>query len=256
MSTDASAHPAPPISRPAPAAQRVLAHGLYEIRNTLRNGEQLLVTLILPLLVLFGVHRLDLLSGSAASIDMLTPGVLALAVMASAFTGQGIATGFDRQYGVLAYLSTTPLGPTGLILGKAAAVLSVVALQALVLGTAGVALGWSPDPTGLIWLAAALVLGAAAFTALGLLLAGTVRAEATLAVTNVTWVLLGAAGGTIFPLQHEGPGVLLLLLPSAALGEAARAAALDGVLAAAPVLVLAGWAVLALLAARRWFRWR
>lgn len=255
MSTTAPTH-SPPVARPASAAQRVLAHGLYEIRNTLRNGEQLLVTLILPLLVLFGVHRLDLLSSTAGSINMLTPGVLALAVMASAFTGQGIATGFDRQYGVLAYLATTPLGPTGLILGKAVAVLTVVCIQAIVLGAAGLALGWSPDPVGLIWLAAALILGAAAFTALGLLLAGTVRAEATLAVTNVTWVLLGAAGGTIFPLQHEGPGVLLLLLPSAALGEAARSAAVDGVFAAAPVLILAGWAVLALLAARRWFRWR
>ena len=132
----AAPNPAPPTASPAPAAQRVLAHGLYEIRNTLRNGEQLLVTLILPLLVLFGVHRLDLLGTSAGAIDTLTPGVLALAVMASAFTGQGIATGFDRQYGVLAYLATTPLGPTGLILGKAVAVLTVVLIQAIVLGAA------------------------------------------------------------------------------------------------------------------------
>lgn len=245
------------ISRPAPAVQRVLAHGRYETRKTLRNGEQLLVTLILPLLVLIGVHRLDLLSSSTAGgIDVLVPGVLALAVMASAFTGQGIATGFDRQYGVLAYLATTPLGPTGLILGKALAVLSVISVQLLVLGAVGLSLGWSPDPVGLIWLVAVLVLGAAVFTALGLLLAGTVRAEATLAVTNVTWVLLGAAGGTVFALDHEGPGVLLLLLPSAALGEAARAGAVDGVFAFVPVFVLAGWAMLALLAARRWFRWR
>src|SRR5699024_6256292 len=112
--------------------------------------------------------------------------------------------------GVLAYLATTPLGPTGLILGKAVAVLVVIAIQVVVLGSAGLVMGWSPEPSGLIWLALVLVLGAAAFTSLGLLLAGTVRAEATLAVTNVTWVLLGAAGGTIFPLQHEGPGVLLL----------------------------------------------
>ncbi|MBB3666983.1 ABC-2 type transport system permease protein [Garicola koreensis] len=255
MSELTSASPRP-RSRPAPALQRVLAHGRYETRNTLRNGEQLLVTLILPLLVLIGVHRLDLISSATGGIDALVPGVLALAVMASAFTGQGIATGFDRQYGVLAYLATTPLGPTGLILGKAVAVLSVIMVQLVVLGAAGLTLGWSPDPLGLVWLLAVLVLGAAAFTALGLLLAGTVRAEATLAVTNVAWVLLGAAGGTIFALDHQGPGVLLLLLPSAALGEAARAAAADGVFAVVPVLILASWAVLALLAARRWFRWR
>lgn len=248
----------PELSRPAPTARRIAAHGLYETRNVLRNGEQLLVSLILPLLVLIGAHRLDLALSEEAlpSIDVITPGVLALAVMASAFTGQGIATGFERQYGVLAYLSTTPLGPAGLILGKALAVLCVVAIQAVVLGGAGLAMGWAPEPSGLIWLAVAMVLGAGAFTALGLLLAGTVRAEATLALTNVLWVLMGAAGGTVFPLNHEGAGALLLLLPSAALGEGIRTAALEGDPALLPMIILAGWATLAILAARRWFNWR
>ncbi|GGE77034.1 ABC transporter permease [Nesterenkonia cremea] len=246
------------ISRPAPASRRILAHGLYETRNVLRNGEQLLVSLILPLLVLLGAHRLDIAlgDGSLPSIDVITPGVLALAVMASAFTGQGIATGFERQYGVLAYLATTPLGPTGLILGKALAVLCVVIVQAVVLGGAGLALGWSPDPAGLLWLAAVVVVGAAAFTALGLLLAGTVRAEATLALTNVLWVLMGAVGGTVFPLDHDGAAALLLLLPSAALGEGIRTATLEGSPALLPLIILAGWAALAILAARRWFNWR
>lgn len=252
----------PPRSSPAPALRRVLAHGAYETRGVLRNGEQLLVSLILPVLVLIGAHRLDLVTGRTADgivvpgIDILTPGVLALAVMASAFTGQGIAAGFERQYGVLAYLATTPLGPTGLILGKAVAVLCVVLLQVVVIGTVGVLLGWQPSPGGLAWLLTFLFLGATAFTALGLLLAGTVRAEATLAVTNILWVILGAAGGTVFPLDHEGPGALLLLLPSASLGEGLRAATIDGALAPVPALVLAGWAVLAVFAARRWFQWR
>lgn len=246
------------ISRPAPAVQRVVAHGLYETRNVLRNGEQLLVSLILPLLVLLGAHRLDIALGDSSlpSIDVIAPGVLALAVMASAFTGQGIATGFERQYGVLAYLATTPLGPTGLILGKALAVLCVVIVQTVVLGGAGLALGWSPEPAGLPWLAAAVVVGAAAFTALGLLLAGTVRAEATLALTNVLWVLMGAAGGTVFPLDHDGGAALLLLLPSASLGESIRTATLEGSPALLPLIILAGWAALAILAARRWFNWR
>lgn len=248
---------APPISRPAPTAQRILAHGLYETRNTLRNGEQLLVSIILPLLVLIGVHRLDLITGNAVpGIDVLTPGVLALAVMASAFTGQGIATGFERQYGVLAYLATTPLGPTGLILGKCVAVLCVVCIQLVVLGAAGIALGWAPSVAGLALLLLVVVFGAAAFTALGLLIAGTVRAEATLALTNVAWVLMGATGGAVFPLSHEDTGALFMLLPSAALGEATRAAAIDGTLALIPLLILAGWAAGAVLAARRWFRWR
>lgn len=243
-------------SRPAPMARRILAHGFYETRNVLRNGEQLLVSLILPMLVLVGLHRMHTVTDVVPDINVIVPGVLALAVMASAFTGQGIATGFERQYGVLAYLSTTPLGPTGLILGKAVAVLCVAVVQTLVLGIAGLALGWSPQPAGLALLAVIVVLGCCAFTALGLLIAGTVRAEATLAATNVLWVLMGAAGGSVLPLNHDGAGVLLLLLPSASLGEALRAASLDGSFAVVPVLVLIIWAVAAVLAARRWFSWR
>ncbi len=247
----------PELSRPAPTARRIAAHGLYETRNVLRNGEQLLVSLILPLLVLIGAHRLDLTLSEEAlpSIDVITPGVLALAVMASAFTGQGIATGFERQYGVLAYLSTTPLGPAahpGQSSGRALRGGHPGGGP----GRAGLAMGWAPEPSGLIWLAVAMVLGAGAFTALGLLLAGTVRAEATLALTNVLWVLMGAAGGTVFPLNHEGAGALLLLLPSAALGEGIRTAALEGEPALLPMIILAGWAALAILAARRWFNWR
>lgn len=245
----------PTPSRPAPPITRVLAHGLYEARNTLRNGEQLLVSLILPLLVLVGLHRVHAATDIVPDINTIAPGVLALAVMASAFTGQGIATGFERQYGVLAYLATTPLGPVGLILGKALAVLCVVLIQVLVLGGAALGLGWAPDPLGLIWLLVAVVLGAAAFTALGLLIAGTVRAEATLALTNIAWVLMGAGGGAVLPLNHEGTGALLLALPSAALGETMRTATTQGSLALVPLLILAGWALAGVLAARRWFRW-
>lgn len=245
-----------PGSGPASAHRRVLGQGLYEARLTLRNGEQLLVSLILPLLVLIGLNRASLVTDIVPGIGTLAPGVLTLAVMASAFTGASIATGFERQYGVLAFLSTTPLGPTGLILGKSLAVLCVIAVQLVVLGSAALVMGWSPDPVGLIWLVLAVIIGAGAFTALGLLLAGTVRAEATLAIANVAWVLMGAAGGAVLPLNLDGAGVLLLALPSAALGEAMRAATLHGNFAVIEVLILAAWALAAILIARKWFKWK
>lgn len=116
--------------------------------------------------------------------------------------------------------------------------------------------GLVPEPVGLIWLFGVVVIGAAAFTALGLLIAGTVRAEATLAVANVAWVLMGAAGGAVLPLNHEGAGALLMLLPSAALGDAVRDATMNGHLAVIPVLILAAWALAAILAARKWFTWK
>ena len=231
----------PRISRPAPAVQRVLAHGRYETRNTLRNGEQLLVTLRLAAA---GAVRGPSIGSDQQRYRRTSTrtrtGVLALAVMASAFTGQGIATGFDRQYGVLAYLATTPLGPTGLILGKAVAVLSVIMVQLVVLGAAGLTLGWSPDPVGLVWLLMILVLGAAAFAALGLLLAGTVRRRGHPRSHQCRPGCCSALPAVaIFALDHQGPGVLLLLLPSAAMGKAAPRCRSRGCLRRHAVLILA-----------------
>lgn len=239
-------------------ARRIVAQGRYESVTVVRNGEQLLISLVLPLMALFAVVWSGLLDGpDVRGVDIAVPGVLALAVLSSAFTGQGIATGFDRRYGVLAYLSTTPLGPAGLILGKACAVLAVLLLQVVVIGGIGLALGWQPAPAGLAWAVLFLILGAASFTALGLLIAGTARPEATLALTNLLWVLLGAVGGAVFPIPAFGwfSGVAAFL-PSAALGDGLRAAFGTGALDVGALLVLAGWGLLATAGALKWFKWR
>lgn len=259
----AQSAPAPHVPHPGPTnarslGRRVLAQGRYETVTALRNGEQLLISLILPVMALCGVVWAGLLDRPDVSgVDVAVPGVLALAVLSSALTGQGIATGFDRRYGVLAYLSTTPLGPAGLILGKAVAVLSVLALQVVVIGGAGLVLGWRPDPVGIAAAVLFLLAGAAAFTALGLLIAGTARPEATLALTNLLWVLLGAVGGVVFPLPAGGwLAVLATVLPSAALGDGLRAALGTGALDVGALLTLLVWAVLATAGALRWFKWR
>jgi ABC-2 type transport system permease protein len=177
--------------------------------------------------------------------------------MSTAFTGQGIATGFDRRYGVLRFLSTTPLGRAGLIAGKVLAVLAVLALQVAVISAVAFPLGWNPPAGGWLPGLALLVLGAAAFTALGLLVAGTVRPEATLAITNLLWILLAALGGIVIPperLPAAAQGVVHYL-PSGALGEALREAFLLGTVDAGATLILLVWTVLAGAAAIRWFKW-
>lgn len=238
--------------------RRILAQGRYESTTALRNGEQLLISLILPLLALFAIVWSGLMDGPGVrGVDVAVPGILALAVLSSAFTGQGIATGFDRRYGVLAYLSTTPLGPAGLVLGKACAVLAVLVLQILVIGGAGILLGWQPAVSGILWAAVFFVLGAGAFTAMGLLIAGTVRPEATLALTNLLWVVLGAVGGAAFPVPGHGwLSEAASYLPSAALGDGLRAAFGTGTFDLGALLILIGWGVLATAGALRWFRWR
>jgi ABC-2 type transport system permease protein len=245
-------------SAPAPLLRRILLQGKYEALTMLRNGEQLILAVVLPLLALVGLTVTPLLDGLGSSrVNVAVPGILALCAMSTAFTGQGISTGFDRRYGVLRFLSTTPLGRAGLIAGKILAVLAVLVLQVLVVGAVAFALGWHPTPAGWLPAVVLLVLGAAAFTALGLLVAGTVRPEATLAITNLLWILLGALGGIVLPAERL-PGLaqsVVHFLPSGALGEALRDAFLEGTLNGGAALILLLWTAIAGAAAIRWFKW-
>lgn len=252
-----AAHTPPPAA--APPARRVVTQATFEARTLLRNGEQLLVSVILPVLVLVGMATapfLGIATGGASRIDFAAPGVLALAVVSSAFTSQAIGTAFDRRNGVLRLLATTPLGRGGLLAGKALAVLAVLVVQLVVLGVVAAGLGWTPDLAGLVPAALALLLGTACFTALAMLLAGTVRAEGVLAIANLVWILLVVGGGLVVPPDRLGPlGPVATVLPSGALGEALRSSLLEGILPGGPLLVLAAWTVAAALAAARWFRW-
>ncbi|MBO3103024.1 ABC transporter permease [Cellulomonas fengjieae] len=248
------------MSAAAPTMTRVLAQTSFEARAILRNGEQLLVTIIVPVLVLVGLTKataIDLDTGGASRIDFLTPGVLALAVMTTSFTSQAIASSFDRRNGVLRLLSTTPLGRGGLLAGKVLGVLVVELVQVIVIGLTAVLLGWRPDPAGIPLALAAVVLGTAAFTSLALLVAGTLRAEAVLALANLLLLVLAVAGGIVIPAEQlPGPMAhVALLLPSGALGEAMRQTLLHGALPPWSVVVLVGWTAALGWGASRLFRW-
>ncbi|MEO3870753.1 ABC transporter permease [Nonomuraea sp. B12E4] len=247
-----------PAPGAAPFPRMVLAQAGAEVRAMLRNGEQLLLTLIIPVLLLVGFSLAPLIDiGAGRRVDFLVPGVLALAVMSTAFTGQAIATGFERRYGVLRRLGATPLSRAGLMLAKTAAVVAVEVIQAAVIVGVGLALGWRPHGS---FLSAALlvVLGTAAFSGLGLLMAGTLRAEATLAAANLVYLVLLGAGGVVFPLSKYPAGAqpVLEALPISALTGGLRTVLAHG---GAPPLgslaVLAAWAVVTLALVSRTFRW-
>lgn len=249
---------APPTPRAAPAQARVLAQARFELATLLANGEQLLVSLVLPLGALLGLAWSAVPAlGPGRRVDVAVPGVLALCVVSAAFTAQAIATGFDRRYAVLRLLGTTPLGRDGLLWGKALATVGVELIQWLLIGVVGLVLGWAPVWGGLGYAALFLLAGTWAFVALAMLLAGTVRAEGVLALANLVWVLLLVLGGVLVPrdqLPAPASGVVGAL-PSAALGDGLRAAFLDGSLALGPLAVLAAWGALATVAAARTFRW-
>ena len=245
----------------ASAGAMVRSQMLMELRLLSRNGEQLLLTLVIPLLLLIMGTRSDAVVdlGPGRSIDIITPGVLALAVMSASFTSLAIATGFERRYSVLKRLGAAPLPRWGLLLGKIGAVLVVETVQLLVLTSVAWLVGWQPHGgwSAFGWLVVLVLLGTAAFGSLGLLIAGTLRAEATLAVANLVYVLLLVGGGLLVPLARY-PGSthrFLELLPSGALGEGVR-----DVFAGQPpdttgIVVLAAWAVVAGAVTSKTFRW-
>jgi ABC-2 type transport system permease protein len=245
----------------APLPVQVLAQTRMETRLLLRNGEQLLLAIVIPVIVLVGgvvaADRIGMHFPEGV-VDTLTPGVVALAVMSTSFTSLAIATGFERRYGVLKRLGASPLPRSGLLMGKVGALLVVETLQVLVIGAVAVLLGWSPSPgaTGALGALAAVLLGTAAFASLGLFLAGALRAEATLAVADLVYLLLMAGGAVVVPSSSYGAlGPLVALLPSGALGNGLRAALMDGTVPVVPLLVLAAWAAAGTALTSRTFTW-
>lgn len=254
------------MSRPAPFGRSVTALATMELRLALRRGENLLVMLVIPIAVLAFFANLGIgpLGTGPLAVAALLPGTLAIAVIATSLVNLGIATAYERSYGVLKRLGGAPLSRTGVVTAKIAAVLVIeVAQLALLLVVASVALGWSPVVDDLarraILLAVAVGLGTAAFAGLGLLMAGTLRAEGTLALANALFLAFLMLGGTILPLDHlpQPLATIGLALPSSALTDvlhAALAASAVGDLAR-PLIVLAAWAVGACALAARLFTW-
>lgn len=240
----------------APSARRVWNHGLIELLVTVRNGEQLILALLIPAGILIAGALFGVRFGMP--LDIVAPSVLALALWSTAFTSLAIQTGFERRYGVLERLAATPLRRSGLLAGKVLGVGLTVAGQWVILGALAVALGWRPhpDPLGTLVAVVAVVLAVGAFSGAALAMSGTLRAEATLGLANVVYLVGLVAGGIAFPVSSY-PGVaahVVALLPTAAVSEVLRgwsAGSVDPIW----LLVLVVWAAGALLLARKVFRW-
>jgi ABC-2 type transport system permease protein len=247
--------------RPGPGspARMLAAQAGTEMRLQLRNGEQVLLTLLIPIVLLVGLTLLDVVPLPEPRVATVTPSVLALAVLSTAFTSQAITLGFDRRYGVVRRLAATALPRWLLVAGRLTAALGIVAVQVVLLGALAAALGWRPPAAGLAWGLVLVLLGCAAFGALGVLLGGTLRAEVVLAVANAVWFVLLLAGGIVVPLDRlPGPVAAVAgVLPSGVLAEGLRATLTTGAAPGAmPVLVLLAWTAAATLLAVRTVRLR
>ncbi len=254
----ATTHSFAPAPGAAPRARMLAAQTVMEFKLLLRNGEQVGLTLVIPLLLLFFFNLPLLYSlGVPRRIDFVVPSIMALAVMSASFTGLAIGTGFERKYAVLKRLGATAMPRSVLVGGKTIAVLLLELVQVGLICALAFALAWHPHGDPLLVLVM-IALGTLAFGGLGLLIAGTLRAEVTLAAANLIWLILLFAGGIAIPLSKYPHGVAQVLqyLPSAALSHGLHRVLENG--AGIPVhdaITLAVWAALALPAAARWFRW-
>ncbi len=245
-----------------PAAWRTAARAqtAMELRLTARRGENLLALIVIPAVVLlfFSTSSLVAVPGPTA-VAFLVPGSLTLAVIAAGLVSLGIATAYERSYGVLKRLGGSPLGRTGLLAAKVGSVAVIVALQTVLLvAVAVVLLGWRPE-AGLspILVIGMLAIGTVTFTALGLFLAGTLRAEGTLALANGLFIAALLLGGVIVPTSHL-PSTLAMLadvLPAAALSTGLRVAFGDPGDLLPAVVVLVAWGIGAIALTLRTFRW-
>ncbi|MFC6359077.1 ABC transporter permease [Luteococcus peritonei] len=234
----------------------VRRHALTEASLILRNGEQLVVALVIPVaLLLFGRFaggRFGLAESHVA------PNVLTLAIWSSCFTSLAIATAFERRYGVLERLAATPLGRSGLLAGKALGITLIATGQIVLLGALALALGWRihPDPAQWLVLLIGLPLAMFVFANLAVAMAGFLRAEATLALANLVYLVGLVGGGIMWPVSSFPHALqpVIAALPTGALGEVLRHWSAGGT-SWTSLLVLAVWAVLAHLLARKAFRW-
>ncbi|HSL98340.1 MAG TPA: ABC transporter permease [Candidatus Deferrimicrobiaceae bacterium] len=247
------------MSRPAPT-RALLALVAMELRLAARRGENVLISLLVPPAVLLFFAATGLVPGTGdGAVDFLLPGSIALAIIASAFVSLGIATAFERAYGVLKRLGGAPVTASLLVTAKVVAMLVIVVLQVgvLVLVAWGL-LGWSPGPGASVGLAlGAIALGTAAFAGLGLLMAGTLRAEATLALANALFLAFLMLGGIVLPTDHLPAALqpISAVLPATALADLLRVAFADGGNPAAPAALLVAWAAAAAALTARTFRW-
>ncbi|WP_031469916.1 ABC transporter permease [Sciscionella sediminilitoris] len=218
---------------------------LTETKLALRNGEQVLLTLLIPIVLLIGLDLVGFIPVPAPRIDTIAPRILALAIMSSAFTSQAISLGFDRRYGVLRRLAATAVPRWSIVGGRMLAALAVVIIQLVVLSVIALLLGWSPAASGIPAAVLLVLLGTAAFGALGVLLGGAVRAEIVLAVANLVWFVLLLAGGIAVG-ARDGFAAIVNFLPSGALAEGLHTALASGGWPGwQPIAVLAVWALAA-----------
>lgn len=235
-------------------SRRVSAHALWELKLLIRNGEQLLLMFVIPVVLLIALGLTNL---SSQKINTAVPTVFAVSVLATCFTSMAIGTGFERRSGALRYLGTTPLSRLDLILGKLIATAALTLMSIIVVAITGLFLHWQPSLAGIGIALVVMLISAAVWVAWALAIAGFFRAEAVLAIANGLFLVFMIFGGVVIATSHmpNVVGKVVDFLPSAAMANGLRDALETGSVPPLAIAVLIFWAAAGLWLAKRVFRW-
>jgi len=235
-----------------------LRQGAWEFRLSLKNGEQFLLLVVIPVAVFLTLTQTAVIGGGKWDIAEAFSVSITVSVLAAGFTSLAIATAFERRSGTLVTMGVTPISRVELVTGKTLSTVYLAAISALILGVVALVLGWRPTLSATL-IPLILILGIASVTGFAFLLAGTVRAEAVLALANGIFVFAMIFGGIVF--QYSGiVGTVIELFPPAALSNCMSHALDSTPLDSPPLLVSIGvllaWSVAGTLASAKFFKWR
>lgn len=241
-----------PAPERASTATMALAQGRIEALLMLRHGEQQLLSIVIPVAMLFISATMPIL-GESVSMDEIVPMILAIAVTSSGFTGQAISLAFDRRYGALKRTGASGVPARIIILGKILGVLVMVLAQVVIITVVAAVLGWTTGLVGVVCGFLTLIVGVACFTSLGLLMGGTLTSELVLGLANLIWIILVGVVGFVLYSQGLVDAGWWNFIPSVALASGFTDA-FSGTIPVLQLLILCLWAGTASAAALKWFR--
>jgi ABC-2 type transport system permease protein len=254
------------LSLSLPRPTRRAAFGkivLNEARVTWRQPTGLIVGLALPVLLLVVFNLIPAFHQSSGDLGGLTtfgiyvPILIAFSLAMLAFMSLPVPLASYRELGLLRRLSTTPVPPSWLLAAQGVINLCIAAIAVLILLVGGIVLG-APVPKNPAGFVLSVVLSMAGLFPIGLAIASVARtANGASMIGRLLFFPLIFFAGLWWP-RELMPGALQAVSSATPLGASVQAIqdSMQGQFPpAVPLLVLAAYAVVFGLLARRLFRW-
>jgi ABC-2 type transport system permease protein len=240
------------------SVRRLRIQTQWEFLLNARNSEQALLLVIIPIVILFVLVKTTIVGGASSPIESAFATVITISTFAAGFTSLAIATAFERRSETLVFLGTTSLTRTEVVFAKSLGSFLLAAFAGVFTLIAALVLGWTPTFGALlvpIW----IVLGVFSVSGFAYLLAGTLRAEAVLAIANAIFVFVLIFGGVIFAFGKSVTDILGFFPPlalKAVLEFSVTTTNTVDVNVIKAMLVLLAWGVVGHVLASRFFKWR